>query len=114
MVIRLAGLLSRFGKDYYLRPIPYGAVFECVVKRERCQSSFRLQLFDGFSLRNFITVFKDQYGYLIVANDVEKSKGSGEQKDTVIGRVVSNFFGTHYSCSLESLPYFQSDRHPVK
>lgn len=73
----------------------------------------KYHLYDCISLRNFMTVIKDEDGYLIVSKELDKSTpGTILQKETVVGRVVSNFFGTEFNCSLENTPYLRGYRYP--
>jgi len=99
VLIKLATMISRFETNYYIQPIPYGTVLECIVKRDRCESLIKYHLYDCISLRNFMTIIKDSDGYLVISKELNRFQ-STSSKETVVGRIVSNFFGTEFNCTL--------------
>jgi hypothetical protein len=52
-----------------------------------------------------MTVLKDSEGFLFVSRIENLKISMAEQRRKVIGRMVSNFFGTEFKCTLEDLPY---------
>lgn len=83
-------------------------MFECVVKRDRNEDYTKYHVYDNVTLRNFITIIKDDDGYLVVSkyeSGSTKYVNDPVRKEKVIGRIISNFFGTEFNCMVEDMPY---------
>ncbi len=98
-----------------MEPIPKGKVFECVVKREKSGDSVKYHIYDNITLRNFITVLKDEDGYLVISKyESASTKHINDpiRKERVVGRITSNFFGTEFNCMVEDAIYKPLKEYP--
>jgi hypothetical protein len=107
--------MSRADGKYYLQPIERGSVMECIIKREKVGDGFKYLVYDSTTLLNFITIIKDEDGYLVISKeqgDLE-SNSVNSKGGRVIAKIMSNFFGTEFNCYLCGYPYRGRKAYPV-
>jgi hypothetical protein len=64
--IPLALIIEEHKDQYFLHAIPEGRTFQCVMKRERTEEYLSYHLYDSVTLRNFLTIVKDE-DYLVIS-----------------------------------------------
>jgi hypothetical protein len=102
----LAIILGQYKEKYYLEAIPDPLTLQCIIKRERTTSTTRYQIHDTATLRNIMTVVKSDDGYLFISKYEHLNNCPPSTKgETVVAKLLSNFFGTEFNCYLWSYPY---------
>lgn len=102
----LSSLMNRGREKYYIQPIEEGETLQCVIKREKNSNGVRYHIYDSATLRNFMTILKSEDGYIFLSKYEALCQGSeNPKKETVVGKLVSNFFGTEFNCFLCDYQY---------
>lgn len=99
-------MVGQFKEKYYLEAVPEALTLQCIIKRERSSSTTRYQIHDSSTLRNVMTVVKSDDGYLFISKYEQLTYSAPPAKgETVVAKLLSNFFGTEFNCFLWSYPY---------
>jgi len=88
---------------------------QCVIKRDKCEMGLKYHVYDASTLLNFITVIKDEDGYTIVSKYEKPSMKNlrGGKYEKVIGKLLSNFFGTEFNCYLCDIPFKKNQNYSI-
>lgn len=99
---------------FYLQPVPENMILQCIIKRQKKANGIIYSIYDSTTLRNFMTILKDEDGYLMISNTgFNIANNSNNSNQQVVARLISNFFGTEFNCYLCNYPYKKSSKYPV-
>lgn len=109
-----SGLSCNINERFYLQPVPENMILQCIIKREKKINGIIYSIYDSTTLRNFMTILKDEDGYLMISNtNLSTSKNLNNSNQQVVARLISNFFGTQFNCYLCNYPFKKSSKYPI-